>query len=645
MQVKISPLSAESPDAAKLMPLGASAPDDSTLRSDVPPLSPASGVDLDGTVDVPHSVALDTFGMTLADRSDGPDNLPSLKLVDLPASPLDMTASDPQQSNRSQADDRRFDPAEAARPVAGHQRRSALQQQPELQQDLQQQVERQSRYQSLIRRLAMAIQGATDLSETLKMAAEGIAQVLDAEQGMILRMKYWDPRHSVRSSERIPKARVLIESRWSRHPAGVDLDESAEGIDAPIQPASANPASASANFNNVIELHRSKAAAPLSQSFWIADCALCQYAMTGGSDPIVFQDAPAFAETLSGPTIAPVLDPASWPALLMVPLESKNKVLGFITVQHAGPRTWQPAEVELAELMAAQLSSAIIQTETLRQVESLVEERTAQLQQSLELQAKLYEITRKQIEKLREMNQRMDEFLSTLSHELRTPLTSMMLAIRMLREAALPPDRRMQYLNILEQQCAQETSLINDLLALQELETKQVVMQVQKVNLQHVVEDLSAAFDQRWGVKGLTLVADLPAAPLVLSTDASSLQRVLLELLTNAGKYSDPNQPIKLTVAARTHEQVTISLTNTGTGIAAEELPHIFDKFRRGQGQTQQAVPGTGLGLALVKSLIQHLSGTVAVASSPIGDGPTHETVFTLTLPVLLDSTKGSLMA
>jgi signal transduction histidine kinase len=138
----------------------------------------------------------------------------------------------------------------------------------------------------------------------------------------------------------------------------------------------------------------------------------------------------------------------------------------------------------------------------------------------------------------------------------------------------------------------------------------------------------------------------LPISPLVLSTDASSLQRVLLELLTNAGKYSDPNQPIKLTVAARAHEQITISLTNTGTGIAAEELPHIFDKFRRGQGQTQQAVPGTGLGLALVKSLIQHLSGTVTVASNPIGaSGSTHETVFTLTLPVLLDSTKGSLMA
>jgi signal transduction histidine kinase len=592
MQVKVSPSSAESPDAAKLIPLGTSTPDVS-LPSDRPSPQPAPGRE---TADLtPDPVAVDTA--------------PSFKLASVP---------DSQPSDRS-------DLSTADRPVA----------------DLQRQVDRQTRYQSLIRRLAMAIQGATDLSETLQMAAAGIAQVLDAEQGMILRMKYWDPRHSVRSSERIPKARVLIDSRWNRHP--VDI-EPAEDTDTPASlPASASQAGAS--LNNVIELHRAKAVAPLSQSFWIADCALCQHAMTGGAAPIVFANAQAFAATLSGPTIAPVLDPATLPALMMVPLESKNKVLGFITVQHAGPHVWQPEEIELAELMAAQLSSAIIQTETLRQVESLVEERTAQLQQSLELQAKLYEITRKQIEKLREMNQRMDEFLSTLSHELRTPLTSMMLAIRMLREATLPPERRMQYLNILEQQCAQETSLINDLLALQELETKQVVMQVQKVNLQHVVEDLAAAFDQRWGVKGLTLAADLPGVPVMLSTDASSLQRILLELLTNAGKYSDPNQPIKLQVAPRANDQVTISLTNTGTGIVAEELPHIFDKFRRGQGQTQQAVPGTGLGLALVKSLVQHLSGTVTVESRPIGNGPTHETSFTITLPVMLDSTKGSLLA
>jgi signal transduction histidine kinase len=478
---------------------------------------------------------------------------------------------------------------------------------------LRRQVERQACYQALLRRLAMAIQNATDITEVSAITAEGIAQVLDADRGMILRMKYWDPRHSVRSQERIPKARVIIDAQWERGSDSnvIDLAE--------VRDRSQNP--------------------PASQSFWVADCGLCQYAMTGPSQPLIFHNAQQFADTLTNPA-AELLSEQEMPALLMVPLESKNKVLGFLAVQHRSTHVWRIEEVELVELMAAQLSAAIIQTETLRQVESLVEERTAQLQQSLELQAKLYEITRKQIEKLREMNQRMDEFLSTLSHELRTPLTSMMMAIRMLRQATLTPEKQERYLNILEEQCAQETSLVNDLLALQELETKQVVMQAQQVNLQQMVEGLSISFDQRWGMKGLILKVDAPEEPILLSTDQNSVQRILLELMTNAGKYSDPSNAIELKLASTANSSVEITITNLGPGISAEELPQIFEKFRRVQGMTQQAVPGTGLGLALVKSLVQHLNGTIEAISEPIEDSATYMTTFIVTLPINLETVK-----
>jgi signal transduction histidine kinase len=481
---------------------------------------------------------------------------------------------------------------------------------------LQQQIDRQARYQALIRRVTMAIQNSIDLSEILKIAAEGTAQVLNADQGMVLRMKFWDPRHSVRSNERIPKARVIIDAKWSRFPVEPEV----------IPPEEL----ASAGRNGVIP----------GQSFWIADCGICQQAMTGGSQPLIFNEAAQFTEKLTNPKVAPILVPENMPSLLMVPLESKNKVLGFLTVQHNQAHTWALEEVELVELLAAQLSSAVLQTETLRQVESLVEERTAQLQQSLELQAKLYEITRKQIEKLREMNQRMDEFLSTLSHELRTPLTSMMMAIRMLREASLPQEKRDRYLAILEQQCAQETSLVNDLLALQELETKQVAMQVQQVNLRHMIEDLNVSFDQRWAMKGLSLNIAIPEKSPVLATDAASVQRILLELLTNAGKYADPSTAIEVHVTQPDPQQVVVTIINIGAGIAATELPFIFDKFRRCQGMTQQAVPGTGLGLALVKSLLQHLNGSVMATSEALPGKIIHETTFTVMLPLNLDSAK-----
>ncbi|MGG6266731.1 GAF domain-containing sensor histidine kinase [Leptolyngbya sp. AN03gr2] len=464
---------------------------------------------------------------------------------------------------------------------------------------LQQKVAKQAQYQRLIREVTMAIQNSLEVPQVQLLALEGLAQSLEIDQAFVLRAKFWDPRQSIRSNDdRIPRVRMMVDSEWRQHPIDPDPEVS------------------------------------LSQSFWVADCGVCQIAVRSTAKSFVFDDLTELPEET---VIAPIFDSQNMPALMLVPLESKNRLLGFIAVQQSRSRQWQPEEIELVELLSAQISAAIIQTETLRQVESLVEERTAQLQQSLELQAKLYEITRKQIEKLREMNQRMDEFLSTLSHELRTPLTSMMLAIRMLREANLTPDRRQQYLNILEQQCAQETSLINDLLALQELETKQVAFQLEKVDLKQAIGDVSQSFSQRWASKGLALDLKLPDRSPVFNTDRDSFNRILLELLTNAGKYADPNSTVHLQVTVQPGQQIKLALSNIGSAISAEELPHIFEKFRRCQGMTQNAVPGTGLGLALVKSLVQHLNGTIEATSVATSDSQSYETCFTVTLPQNLE--------
>jgi signal transduction histidine kinase len=477
---------------------------------------------------------------------------------------------------------------------------------------LQQRVYRQSQYQALLRQVTISIQNSVELPQIAQLAISGAAQALQAERAFLLRLKYWDPRQSIRAADRIPpKARVIIDQEWHHSSLTPSDAASLEAVEPPLNQQ--------------------------SQSFWASECVLCQAALNGTERFFTFSDKSAFPQKTETTGIAPIFDPEEMASLMLVPLESKNRLLGFIALQQRQPRVWLQEETELVELVAAQISSAILQTETLRQVESLVEERTAQLQQSLELQAKLYEITRKQIEKLREMNQRMDEFLSTLSHELRTPLTSMMLAIRMLREADLPPERRQQYLNILEQQCVQETSLINDLLALQELETKQVAFQLQRVALKQTIEDLVQSFYQRWSLKGLQLDMDLPKRSLSFNTDVASFNRILLELLTNAGKYADPNSTISLQVRPQANQQIQIKLSNIGSAISEEELPYIFDKFRRCQGMTQNAVAGTGLGLALVKSLVQHLNGTITASSTPVEGSQSYETCFTILLPQNLE--------
>ncbi|XGV96240.1 MAG: ATP-binding protein [Leptolyngbya sp. BL-A-14] len=493
---------------------------------------------------------------------------------------------------------------------------------------LQQQLSKQMEYQSVINQLTLAIHHASDLNAVLKLATDGTAQALQVKRGMLLRLKHWDPLFRNRAHLQLPKIRVSVACEWLSD-AGND----------PSNPCLERSPSAHTTTTGADET-----TVP-NQSFWLSECTLCQQAFLHPDGPILLADTqhdqarlePDAFKKLGG-NAAPTFSLKSLPTLLLAPLESQGTVLGFLVFQQEHPRIWQPEELELVRLVSAQVSTAIIQTETLRQVQSLVEKRTAELRESLSVQAKLYDRTRYQLDQLRHLNQAKDEFLSTVSHELRTPLTSMTMAIRMLRQVGLDSERSARYLDILEQQCAQETNLINDLLGLQELESNQVAMNLQEIDLKALIQDLIRLFQQKWSAKGLTLKTKLPKRSLRLMSDRDSLHRILFELLTNAGKYSDPNSCIQLQVAEKKElsgNQIVVTLTNLGLGIASDDLPLIFEKFKRSQGATQNAVQGTGLGLALVKSLVQHLNGEITATSWATDEAHTYETCFTLTLPQL----------
>ena len=339
-------------------------------------------------------------------------------------------------------------------------------------------------------------------------------------------------------------------------------------------------------------------------------------------------------------------------ALLIVPIMGSTSsdsegavVLGFLLLQQIQSRSWKPDELELVDWVSAQVSTAIIHNQTLHQVQSLVEDRTAQLERSLKVQAKLYEITRQQIDQLQHLNQLKDEFLTTMSHELNTPLASMKMAIKMLRQPGLSGERQAKYLDILEQEWSREHNLIQDLLTWQQLESNQTNIQPQRFDLKCNIRELAQSFEQKWEDKGLTLKVDYPTdsnksesddSPLMLYTDPDSFKRILIELLTNAGKYAEPDTTVCLSATRKVDgqgNQIVLSLTNKGAGISLEEQKYIFDPFRRGKGVTDKAIQGTGLGLALVKSLTQNLHGKIEVNSSEIEDSQTFLTCFTLTLP------------
>lgn len=479
---------------------------------------------------------------------------------------------------------------------------------------LEQEVRTSADYQSLINRLTMASRSSLELNQILNLAIAGTVQALQVERGLLLLLKYADPLFKTRSKKQIPKAKATVVCEWT----------------------SSNEPSLLETLGSTC-LDRDKASSVLNQSFFLSECHLCQQAFTNYPRPLVLEEH----DLLAVDNIAPLFNLDRLSALLMLPLESQGTILGFIVLQQPGNRVWHSEELALVELVSAQLSTAIIQSQTLRQVQSLVEKRTTQLQRSLEVQSRLYEKTRQQIDQLRHLNQLKDEFVSTMNHELRTPLTSMSLAIRMLRQSGLTPERQAKYLDILEQQCNQEINLINDLLKLQELESRQFSLKLETIDLKSKIDNLAESFPEKWADKGLNITVDLPKRSLRLQTDVDSFDRILQELLSNAGKYSEPDTTV---VLKATHQvepevnQIVITLTNIGSGISPEDATHIFDKFRRGQGVTQQAIQGTGLGLALVKCLVQNLNGAIAVSSCSVDQSSSYKTSFTVTLPQVFAS-------
>lgn len=497
---------------------------------------------------------------------------------------------------------------------------------------LNQQLQRQAKYKNLLGSVTAAIDTTSEVDRILQQVIENTVDTLEVDRGQILLLKYTDPLLKVSSPNQTPKAKIVLVCE-----SGLTKNQSKQAIEQ-------NDAkqSTSAKTKHKEKTSKSQSKIPNSKSnnpaaFWMSESSLCEKAFHSAPKPLLLVDT---GESIGNEpeSVAEILKLQGISALLLVPImgaTGQETILGFLVLQHLEPRAWSPEELEVVELVAAQASKAIIQTQTLKEAQTLVKDRTAQLEQSLDVQEKLYEQSAIQLEQLHKLKLIKDEFISTMSHELRTPLTIMKLAILMLKQAEQPSASRAKYLDILEQQCSKETALVNDLLALKQFEPQQVPISLVKIDLKRLIQDLAGDFEKKWADKELTLKVDLPQFAPCLETDPDSLKRVLLELLTNAGKYSASGNAVVFE-ASEVAGCIVLTVSNFGPGISAGDLPHIFEKFRRGIGITDQAIAGTGLGLALVKSLVQHLNGTIDVSSAPAKSSETDElwrTSFTLTLP------------
>jgi PAS domain S-box-containing protein len=231
-------------------------------------------------------------------------------------------------------------------------------------------------------------------------------------------------------------------------------------------------------------------------------------------------------------------------------------------------------------------------------------------------QARLYQAAQTQVEELEKLNQLKDDFLSTVSHELRTPVSNMKMAIRMLK---LAPDgkRTQRYWEILESECDREAMLVSDLLDLQQLETSSPAdVLADSICLQNWLSPILAPFKARAQEHQQSLKVEISSDLPSLLVDSKRLERVLTELLNNACKYT-PGQGGIVFSAYRNTALSSIHFTiQNQVEIPATELPHIFEKFYRIPNSDPWKQGGTGLGLALVKKLVEQLGGAIAVESS-----------------------------
>ncbi|MEG4572892.1 GAF domain-containing sensor histidine kinase [Microcoleus sp. N3A4] len=498
---------------------------------------------------------------------------------------------------------------------------------------LNQQLQQQAKYKNLLDSVAASIDTSSEIDRVLQQVIENTVDTLEVDRGQILLLKYTDPLLKPSSPNQTPKAKIVLacESVLTKN----EIKQAIEQNDGGQQSSTAKTKNKEKTANSQSQIPNSTS--NNSPAFWMSESNLFDKAFHSAPKPIALADAgELIGKEQEG--VAEILKLQGIRALLLVPLTGgrcQETVLGFLVLQDSEPRAWSPEELEVLELVCARSSRAIIQTQTLKEAQTLVEDRTTQLQQSLDVQAKLYEQSAIQLDQLRKLKLIKDEFLTNMSHELRTPLTIMKLAILMLKQVEQPLASRAKYLDILEQQCSKQTSLVNDLLALKHFEPQQAPISLIKIDLKRLIQDLARDFEKQWADKELTLKLDLPKFAPCLETDPDSLKRVLLELLTNAGKYSASGTAVVFE-ASEAAGCIVLSVSNFGPGISAADLPHIFEKFRRGTGITDQAIAGTGLGLALVKCLVQHLNGTIDVSSSPAKSSETDElwrTSFTLTLP------------
>lgn len=237
-------------------------------------------------------------------------------------------------------------------------------------------------------------------------------------------------------------------------------------------------------------------------------------------------------------------------------------------------------------------------------------------------------------ELLSQADRRKDEFIALLAHELRNPLAPLRNGLQVMRLSGEDQAAVAQARNMMERQLGHMVRLIDDLLDISRISQNKMELRRSRVALSDVISSGVETARPLIEAANHRLILALPPEPIYLDADLTRLAQVFSNLLTNSAKYTDAGGRISL-LAERRGAHVQVAVSDTGIGIPAEALPRIFDMFSQVDRSIERSTGGLGIGLALVKALVEMHGGSVSAASAGLGKGST----FTVKLPLLSDDT------
>jgi PAS domain S-box-containing protein len=264
-----------------------------------------------------------------------------------------------------------------------------------------------------------------------------------------------------------------------------------------------------------------------------------------------------------------------------------------------------------------------------RRAERTLQEREAQLAKLLAERESFLESERVARSEAEHLSHVKDEFLATLSHELRTPLNAIQGWATLLRDHEVSAQDRERGLETIERNVRVQAQIVNDLLDMSRIVSGKIHLEVQPLYLHEVVKNAIETVRQSASAKNVRIQPLLDSGIGMVRGDPNRLQQVLWNLLSNAVKFTPSGGRVQV-ILERVNSHVEIRVADTGIGIPVEFLPYVFDRFRQGDPSTTRRYGGLGLGLSIVKSLVELHGGTVCVKSA----GENQGSAFIIALPI-----------